>query len=208
MVVFEQGAPSKSLYRKYTIKSVTGQDDFASMEEMLARRLARLTLDRDPQPGQEGPRHPNGDMLPANPQSPLAPPGDAPSRSSAPGADDRKIPAAPCSGPCGGSSRRRGRRLKRYRQEALRSFAVGPGGDYSRDVGRKRSRSRRKPIQGARGRPPAGLYEGAGQPSAPSRTDGRMTPEATVSVVFEAHPASLTANLFAVAAGRDKLAGI
>jgi excinuclease ABC subunit C len=41
MVVFEQGAPSKSLYRKYTIKSVTGQDDFASMEEMLGRRFRR-----------------------------------------------------------------------------------------------------------------------------------------------------------------------
>src|SRR3989337_1515706 len=41
MVVFEQGAPNKSLYRKYTIKSVTGQDDFASMEEMLARRFRR-----------------------------------------------------------------------------------------------------------------------------------------------------------------------
>ena len=41
MVVFEKGAPSKSLYRKYTIKSVTGQDDFASMEEMLARRFRR-----------------------------------------------------------------------------------------------------------------------------------------------------------------------
>lgn len=41
MVVFEQGAPSKSLYRKYTIKSVSGQDDFASMEEMLSRRFRR-----------------------------------------------------------------------------------------------------------------------------------------------------------------------
>jgi excinuclease ABC subunit C len=41
MVVFEQGAPSKSLYRKFTIKSVQGQDDFASMQEVLERRFRR-----------------------------------------------------------------------------------------------------------------------------------------------------------------------
>ncbi|MCJ7512278.1 MAG: excinuclease ABC subunit UvrC [Anaerolineales bacterium] len=41
MVVFEQGAPSRKLYRRFTIKSVTGQDDFASMEEVLARRFRR-----------------------------------------------------------------------------------------------------------------------------------------------------------------------
>ena len=41
MVVFEQGAPSRNLYRRFTIKSVTGQDDFASMEEVLARRFRR-----------------------------------------------------------------------------------------------------------------------------------------------------------------------
>ena len=41
MVVFEQGTPKKTLYRKYTIRSVKGQDDFASMEEMLERRFRR-----------------------------------------------------------------------------------------------------------------------------------------------------------------------
>jgi excinuclease ABC subunit C len=41
MVVFEQGAPNRNLYRRFTIKSVTGQDDFASMEEVLARRFRR-----------------------------------------------------------------------------------------------------------------------------------------------------------------------
>ncbi len=44
MVVFERGSPSKSLYRKFTIKSVQGQDDFASMEELLNRRLSRWAL--------------------------------------------------------------------------------------------------------------------------------------------------------------------
>jgi excinuclease ABC subunit C len=41
MVVFSQGVPDKKLYRKYTIKTVTGQDDFASMEELLNRRFRR-----------------------------------------------------------------------------------------------------------------------------------------------------------------------
>jgi excinuclease ABC subunit C len=41
MVVFEQGIPSKSLYRRFNIRSVTGPDDFASMEEVLRRRFKR-----------------------------------------------------------------------------------------------------------------------------------------------------------------------
>jgi excinuclease ABC subunit C len=44
MVVFEQGAPAKRNYRKFTIKTVTGQDDFASMEEVLDRRFRRFAL--------------------------------------------------------------------------------------------------------------------------------------------------------------------
>ncbi|MBP9040971.1 MAG: excinuclease ABC subunit UvrC [Anaerolineaceae bacterium] len=41
MVVFEQGTPSKNLYRHFNIKTVTGPDDFASMEEVLTRRFKR-----------------------------------------------------------------------------------------------------------------------------------------------------------------------
>ncbi|MFU8826437.1 MAG: excinuclease ABC subunit UvrC, partial [Brevefilum sp.] len=41
MVVFEQGTPNKKLYRRFNIKSVLGQDDFASMEEVLNRRFRR-----------------------------------------------------------------------------------------------------------------------------------------------------------------------
>jgi len=41
MVVFEQGVPSKSLYRRFNIRTVVGPDDFASMEEVLTRRLGR-----------------------------------------------------------------------------------------------------------------------------------------------------------------------
>ena len=41
MVVFEQGTPNKKLYRRFNIKTVLGQDDFASMEEVLFRRFRR-----------------------------------------------------------------------------------------------------------------------------------------------------------------------
>ena len=41
MVVFEQGTPSKNMYRHFNIKSVVGPDDFASMEEVLTRRFKR-----------------------------------------------------------------------------------------------------------------------------------------------------------------------
>jgi excinuclease ABC subunit C len=41
MVVFEGGQPKKSDYRKFKIKSVEGPDDFASMREVVRRRLER-----------------------------------------------------------------------------------------------------------------------------------------------------------------------
>lgn len=42
MIVFENGQPLKSAYRKFTIKTVVGQDDYACMREVLSRRLERL----------------------------------------------------------------------------------------------------------------------------------------------------------------------
>jgi excinuclease ABC subunit C len=47
MVVFEDGLPRKSEYRRFEIKTVEGQDDFASMREVLGRRLARLADDQE-----------------------------------------------------------------------------------------------------------------------------------------------------------------
>jgi excinuclease ABC subunit C len=41
MVVFERGVPNKKYYRRFNIRSVTGPDDFASMEEVLNRRFNR-----------------------------------------------------------------------------------------------------------------------------------------------------------------------
>lgn len=41
MVVFENGQPKRSDYRKFKIKSVTGANDYASLEEVLSRRFKR-----------------------------------------------------------------------------------------------------------------------------------------------------------------------
>lgn len=43
MVVFEDGMPKRSDYRRFKIKTVEGQDDFASMHEVIARRFARVS---------------------------------------------------------------------------------------------------------------------------------------------------------------------
>jgi len=42
MVRFKGGLPDRSNYRRYRIKTVKGQDDFASMAEVVRRRYARL----------------------------------------------------------------------------------------------------------------------------------------------------------------------
>jgi len=47
MVVFEQGVPNKKYYRRFNIRNVEGQDDFASMEEVLIRRFRRWKSSRE-----------------------------------------------------------------------------------------------------------------------------------------------------------------
>lgn len=42
MVVFEDGLPRPSAYRKFKIRGVEGQDDYASMKEVVARRVSKL----------------------------------------------------------------------------------------------------------------------------------------------------------------------
>jgi excinuclease ABC subunit C len=50
MVVFEDGKPKKSLYRKFIINSVDGPNDFASMKEVIERRYRRLKEENSPLP--------------------------------------------------------------------------------------------------------------------------------------------------------------
>jgi len=42
MVVFQDAAAKKAHYRKFTVRSLDGQDDFAAMAEVVSRRFARL----------------------------------------------------------------------------------------------------------------------------------------------------------------------
>jgi excinuclease ABC subunit C len=51
MVVFEGGAPKKSDYRRFKIRGLDGrQDDFAAMEEVLARRMEQYRRQRELSP--------------------------------------------------------------------------------------------------------------------------------------------------------------
>jgi len=50
MVVFEDGKPKKSQYRKFIIKTVAGPDDFSSMREVIERRYSRLLEENQPLP--------------------------------------------------------------------------------------------------------------------------------------------------------------
>ncbi|MBI5157291.1 MAG: excinuclease ABC subunit UvrC [Acidimicrobiia bacterium] len=47
MVVMEDGLPKRSQYRRFEIRGVTGQDDFAAMEEMLTRRFRAYLEERE-----------------------------------------------------------------------------------------------------------------------------------------------------------------
>jgi excinuclease ABC subunit C len=47
MVVFEDGLPKKSDYRRFKVRSFEGQDDFAAMEEVLRRRFTAYLAERD-----------------------------------------------------------------------------------------------------------------------------------------------------------------
>ncbi len=47
MVVMEDALPKKNEYRRFKIKTVDGNDDFAAMEEVLRRRLTAYLIDRE-----------------------------------------------------------------------------------------------------------------------------------------------------------------
>src|SRR5579871_4883136 len=51
MVVWEDGRMKKSDYRKFIIRTVVGNDDFASMKEVVTRRYARLQQENREMPG-------------------------------------------------------------------------------------------------------------------------------------------------------------
>ena len=56
MVVMEDGLPKKSDYRRFKVKGVEGNDDYAAMEEVLTRRLTAYLAERDRPVGERGER--------------------------------------------------------------------------------------------------------------------------------------------------------
>jgi excinuclease ABC subunit C len=66
MVVFEDGLARKGEYRRFIVKGVEGQNDVASMHEVITRRFRRLLDDRAEEPELGGPDAadgPDGPML-------------------------------------------------------------------------------------------------------------------------------------------------
>ena len=53
MVRFRDGAPDNQHYRRYRIKTVDGQDDFASMAEVVRRRYSRILLEASARVGDD-----------------------------------------------------------------------------------------------------------------------------------------------------------
>jgi excinuclease ABC subunit C len=51
MVVFQNGAPLKAAYKRFSIKGFTGQDDYASMAEVLDRRFKRYFDEKEKNEG-------------------------------------------------------------------------------------------------------------------------------------------------------------
>ena len=47
MVVFEDGLPLKSQYRRFKIRTIDGQDDFAAMEEVIRRRFEAYLVEKE-----------------------------------------------------------------------------------------------------------------------------------------------------------------
>ncbi len=67
MVVFEDGRPRSDQYRRFRIRTVEGQDDFASMREVLTRRFKRLAEHRTPEVEQGGEQEPDASEAPDAP---------------------------------------------------------------------------------------------------------------------------------------------
>jgi excinuclease ABC subunit C len=56
MVVLEDGIPQKREYRKFNVKHVEGNDDYAAMREVLTRRLSAYVAERDAPASERGER--------------------------------------------------------------------------------------------------------------------------------------------------------
>src|SRR4029453_10473370 len=64
MVVMEDALPKKSDYRRFRVRTVPGNDDFAAMEEVLTRRLSAYIDERAPRVPGNNAFPPMGEVLP------------------------------------------------------------------------------------------------------------------------------------------------
>ena len=69
MVCFRDGVPDKANYRRFRIKTVDGQNDFASMAEVIRRRYSRILLEARDRALESAPQ--TGSNRPSNIEAPL-----------------------------------------------------------------------------------------------------------------------------------------
>jgi excinuclease ABC subunit C len=133
MVCFRDGMPDKNCYRRYRIRTVAGQDDFASMAEVVRRRYSRILLEaREANPdaaefSQENPaealhRLGHGDQVPLD-NLPVTPQG--PSTSLRSGRDDKN---GGRSGPADEKAGRSGRDDEHFVAVRLPDLIIVDGG--------------------------------------------------------------------------------
>ncbi len=67
MVCFRNGVPDKNCYRRYRIRTVEGQDDFASMAEVVRRRYSRVLLETGNRKAETG-EHADGSRVDYSPE--------------------------------------------------------------------------------------------------------------------------------------------
>ncbi|MCH8974465.1 MAG: excinuclease ABC subunit UvrC [Chloroflexi bacterium] len=119
MVVFEDGRPKPSHYRRFQIRDVDGIDDYASMQEMLRRRFRRLgEALEEARASDETPSPLDGERVGVRGEPPLsssAGAGDAPARRQRTRRYARSGVMAPEEAATGG------------RQKAQESFGLVPG---------------------------------------------------------------------------------
>ena len=141
MVVFEDGLPRKSEYRRFVVRSVEGQNDVAAMHEVVTRRFRRLLDDRA-----DSPEAFAGDVRTGEVSSPGEAEGGGPMLVDPDTGRARRFAYAP--GPRGG----------RRRSAAGRGGPARPG----------RARDRRHPRLRAGQAPGGGVAAQPGRPGGPA----------------------------------------
>jgi excinuclease ABC subunit C len=95
MVSFKNGRPDRSNYRRFKMKTVTGQDDFACMAETIRRRYSRLKETMDPGGARLLPSFPKESVPPVapDPSNPITVAGDIGTAPQVPASLEELMPA-------------------------------------------------------------------------------------------------------------------